>query len=843
MRRFAVLFGLLMAASIGYAQPVMGVEQSYDARIDSLKTAGDTVRASTKNVAKTRDLHGWFDQELLTLGRKYHSMGMGYRLTPLGVYKTRRVFDRQDTAKWNIGVEYHFPLNTMNGAFTVYSYDFGKVEAYAKLFFGFGMRPISGIEDSLDIEATANYGITGELFFDREKQWLNPLLGLTYLWVSPNKGPDGQGAYMYAGNRLYLVGDLLSLDLKGGPAFWRGGFKENSPTEWFASAGLTLHSLVNVTPAGKPLLAPLEVGLTGNVSLKAVGGKLLLPFRLRKGVTLAPVLEYGRELDSEPYDNVIGIGAELRLFGDVSISPLNPYIGFQQTWLTGGPSTGSGTSVYFGSRYYLHDQVALDANFGPAFWQSDIQDEYGLKEWMGRIGIVFAFGKIREKYTARGAIVTKSGNWGTNPIDTRNYERLTDDELYDYDGEVRVYGLEEGVISDSCLPPAYCHDSCKPCPPCDSCCPESNKVYPQLFGDLRDLKFYKIDMEFGLELDPFNLKAGLLNEGEAKHDEVFIAVLFNKVNTKVANLNSSNTLFHFVDLDSSQYFGYRWERDLTRQPEHRDLGPLGGSIAPAGQPYMGQYIEFVQPMTWLDDSLLMGFIDGKAVERKLLEVISEETVKKGLEPLDLSKYRIGYVTYRQNTLAKLTQYRKTSDLGVTIMVGNDQDRAALTGLTDDCGFALSSGSDITESGEEKLPTFETGGDYYFSNHVKMDDVFGGYVFEPDDVTIANFPFCQVTLSSGQKLVLDNKVIRRLKNSPAELVCLAGFVDATPMMKSCEYNGDPIALAQDRAQSVADYLIAMGVPASQIMDTKGIGLRPPGRMRQGQDRCVIVKFMK
>lgn len=810
MRRLAILLGMLVAVSIGYVQPVQGIDMSWDDLLDSLMARGDTVRDSSEFKLKTRDLHEWSDWEVLKLSREYHDKGKGYRLTPLGIYKTPRVIGIQDTAKWNIGAEYHLPLNTMNGSFTVFSHDFGKVEAYAKLFFGFGKKPIMGMSDSLDIEATANYGVNGELFFEREDQWLNPLAGLTYLWVRPDKGADGQGNYLYIGNRMFFGSSrILSLDLRGGSAMWRG-FDENSPAGWFASAGLTLHSLVDVTKVGKPVLAPIEVGLIGNASLKSLGGKLLLPLRLRKGVTLAPILEYGREVGTEPYDNVIGVGAELRLFGDVSISPLNPYIGFQQTWLTGGPSNGSGTSVYFGSRLYFHDQVALDANFGPAFWQSDIQDEYGLKEWMGRIGIVFAFGKIREKYTARGAIVTRGGAWGTNAVDTRNFERLTDKDLHDYDGEVRVYGLEEGMI-----------DTCGPCPP------------PKKIGDLRDLKFYKIDLDFGMEVDPFNRKAGLLNEGETKSDEVFIGVLFNKDNTLVANLTSSNTLFHFIDLDSSQYFGYRWDSTLSRQPEYRDLGPLGSSIAPAGQPYMGRYLEFVQPMTWLDDSTLLGFINGEAVQKKFLEVIREEAVKKGLHPHEISKYRVGLVSYRENTLAKLTKYRKTSSLGVTIMVGADLNRDDLRTLTDECGFVYS----------DSLVRFESRGDYYFSNHVKMEDIFGGYVFEPDDITIANFPFCQVGLSPGQKQQLDRKVVKRLKGSPGEVVCLAGFVDATPMMNSCEYLGDPVGLAQGRAQSVADYLISMGVPETQIAEVRGVGLRPPGRMRKGEDRCVIVKFME
>lgn len=805
MRRLAVLLGMLVAVSIGYALDVCAQE-------DSVKIDG---------VSTICELHSWFDKEILELSRKYHGVGKGYRLTPLGIYKTPRVIGIQDTAKWNIGAEYHLPLNTMNGSFTVFSHDFGKVEAYAKLFFGFGKRPIMGTSDSLDIEATANYGVNGELFFEREDQWLNPLAGLTYLWVRPDKGADGQGNYLYIGNRMFFGSSrILSLDLRGGSAMWRG-FDENSPAGWFASAGLTLHSLVDVTKVGKPVLAPIEVGLIGNVSLKSLGGKLLLPLRLRKGVTLAPVLEYGREVGTEPYDNVIGVGAELRLFGDVSISPLNPYIGFQQTWLMGGPNNGSGTSVYFGSRLYLHDLVALDANFGPAFWQSDIQDEYGLKEWMGRIGVVFAFGKIRDKYTVRGKIVTRTGAWGTNAVDTRNFERLTDDDFQKYGEEVREYGLEE-----------YSH-------------PPPIVIQAGSFGDITDLKFFRLDLDFGLELDPLNTKAGLLNKGEDKDDNVFIAVLFNKENTLVDSLTDKNTLFHFLDLDSSQYFGYRWDSTLSRQPEYRDLEPLGTEVEPANQPYMGLYNEFVQPMTWLDDSTLLGFIDGKSVQKKVLEVISEEAVKKGLDSLEIGKYRVGYVTFSECTLAKLTAYRETSNLGVAIMIGDDQNRARLDTLT--AKYRLGQASDTvntTKSAADGKVKPKKSGDHYFSNHVQMENIFKGYPFEPCEtgqVIIDNFDLCSVTLKLSQKQVLDKLVVERLKRSPGVSVHLCGYVDATAMTDSCQYKGKEDRLAEGRALSVKKYLIDSGIPHAQIIDVECPGPRNPPRSYEPADRCVIVKF--
>jgi outer membrane protein OmpA-like peptidoglycan-associated protein len=495
---------------------------------------------------------------------------------------------------------------------------------------------------------------------------------------------------------------------------------------------------------------------------------------------------------------VIGLGAELRLFGDEISPALNPYLGFQQYWLTSSPGAGSGSSVYFGARHYFTDILALDGNFGAALWQEDTKEDEDLKEWIARIGLTFAFGRIRESQTVRGVIRTINGNPKAGAQYVPGLERIGSGEMDRYDEEVRLFALDSiGQLK---------------CPPC-----------PKQVGNVTDLKFYKIDLDFALAMDPLNRMAGLLDSTDGGDDEVFIAVVFSRNDTFVDSLTPKNTFFHFVDLDRCQYFGYRWDLNRQRQREHRasEEWHLGDAVDESGFTYMGNYDEFVKPVSWLDRETIMRFINGKSVEQEILRLLDEKHKSNPIvvdsvglpahKPVDISRYRIGYVSFPQSTLNKLKDYLRVSDMGAAVLVGSPRDTGSA---------AIADAS--------------------FSNHVKLEDVFTA------DDSLDGFDYCSALLSAEHCEKLD-ALAEYLLSHPRKKIELIGYADGTVPSDDCRRlypDPEQTDLARARAEAVRHYLVEdKDVSGNRIVQTEGRGVRQPAQERQPRDRCVVVRFLE
>jgi hypothetical protein len=585
-----------------------------------------------------------------------------------------------------------------------------------------------------------------------------------------------------------------------------------------------------MTRIGDPLLAPVEAGLFGNFSLKTLSSKVLFPLRIRRGLSFAPFATFGIETGSEPYSASYGFGGELRLFGDVRSSSLNPYIGWQQYWLTEADGAGSGSSVYFGSRLYINDLAAIDGNFGPVFWKEDTPADEALPEWIARIGITVAFGRIKEKHYLNGKVLTVNKSWGKSEIRDSNFNPLKPGDIEDYDGEIRVYGLEERQP-----------DSVEPC------------ICAERTGNVSDLKFFNIDLDFGLVLDPLNRKAGLLDSAKSSEGEVFIAVLFNKKHTVVRSLNEKNTFFHFVDLDDCQYFGYRWDANRTRQPEYRDT-TLGMRDSIHNQPYLGAFDEFVKPVTWLDGEELMGFIKGKDVEKELLRLLNSQhdrdsnfiansPTPEPVYKMDQLSYRIGYVKYKQSTISKIKSHLYNSNLGVAVMIGVDQDSDGLFITDAEAPWEKEIGSPDNID-PTTIVAFDKNDDFYFSNLVKIEDLY------IDDVIIDGFGLCSTELTGNHIRKIADSVFARLDSDQDLTIELYGYADGTPMTEKCrELYPDPDTakaqeqLAYERAEAVKTYLTSIKNIRSERIKVIGKGIKLPGRKYKAEDRCVIVRFSK
>lgn len=778
------------------------------------------------NFRSLAELHNWFSVELARLCQTSYNKGGGYRIVPLGIYQTHPAA-KAVSSNWNIGAEYHLPLKTLNAFFTIYSAEYGNTKAWIRAFFGAGSEKV----DELDSEISSNWGINGEIGFYRDPLWLNPLIGVSYLWVDPKDASDGQGNYLYAGNRIFFTPSrTISLDLRGGAAMWRdfeNGDEAKKPPEWFLSAGLTVHKDVDLTRISGSPIAPIEAGIYANPSLETANTKLMVPFRLRKGLSFAPFGMFGVDVGSKDLEALYSVGGELRLFGD-KISPapqLNPYIGFQHFWLKYGSTSdvGAGYSFYFGARVYITDRVAIDGNFGPAFWADDYPVEDEPDDWVGHIGLSAAFGTLREKPRLHGAILTKEVGWGTSDIQLANFNPLQEKDLAHWTGEARVYALEE------CLPDTI---------PC---------VRPA--GDLTDLKFYSIDLDLDISFDPFNTKAELLSGSEKKEKEVFIAVLFNRKNTIVKDLNSTNTFFHFVDLENSQYLGYRWDANRSRQPEYRRLDKLGKHEGPEGPIYWGAFDEFVQPLTWLDGKKLMEFIEGRDIEREILRQMQDHAEKhdtlyqnaptpEAKLSLITSNYRIAYVKYPQSTIDKIYDFLPSWSIAAAVMVGIDSERNGLFVTADKAKWKDGSMPAGAEPGARVM--FDHDDHFFFSNHVMLETVLTG------DVVLDDFDYCKVVLKDKHRRILNKDVIPRLLADPDEKVKLTGYTDGTPMTEECrsKYGNDNQAgLAKARAESVKRYLVYCGGIEESRIVTIGAGVHRPRQRDNPPDRCVVVKFFK
>lgn len=807
---------------VGLAANVFAQSDPYVALRDSLARANDaSIASETHEIRSIGELHKWFNRKVANLSTLYPNS----RIVPLGIYRTR-IGEVVKPSLWNFGVEYEIPLRTANGYFTVFSGRAGGVLGWAKVMFGAGREEVPELRSKV----SASWAVNGEVGLAGKTSFFNPLLGITYVWVNPDSGTDGQGNFLYFGNRLFLS-PIFSIDLKAGLSMWRG-FDGKQPSGWYASAGLAIHRMVDLTRVEQPWLGPAETGLFYTPSLNTVDTKVMVPVRLFRELSLAPFAMYGADVGKMRFvtreiSSLYGAGAELRLFCD-EILPrpyLNPYIGLQKYWVEyeTPDAVGTGLAFYFGARLRIKENLALDANFGPAFWSDDFPvSKPG--DWMAHVGLSASLGKVQQQLHLRGALLTKRAKWGQ----TRSYRPKTDlltaDNLNVRDGEVRVFALEE-------RPPA--------------------PKFPEPVGDLSDIKFYYVLLDFNFNINPVNTKGGLLSSSGRQDGDVLIIALFNRNHSMVENLNDRNMLFHFVDFDHGQYFGYRWDANGSRQPEYRHFEKLGRLNGQSGF-YWGAYDEYVRPMKWIDQGEILGF-SGRNVERKLLAMLEEKLARENAAYASsptperkqsyLNDYRIAYVRYPVSTIEKIRHFLKSGNFGVAIKVGKDTDHDGFYITARDASWMPETGS--PENIRPDAPVmFDPDDEFFFSNHVKIQDL-SGLPSGENEFVLDGFGECSTELVKVHLNILNSKVIPRLLADSTLVVEVTGYTDATPMKKECEQiygSRGQKKLALARARSVALYLERRGVDSARIV-VYGKGIKKPSRAHAPQDRAVVVKLVQ
>ena len=789
---------------------------------DSLaRLNGASITGETDEVRSVGELHRWFNQKLMDLS----SLHPNSRIVPLGIYRTR-IGEVVKPSLWNFGVEYQMPLRTANGYFTVFSGRVGGLLGWAKVMFGAGRENVPELKSKV----ASNWAVTGEVGFAKSRRVFNPLFGITYLWVNPDSGADGQGNFLYVGNRLFLS-PIFSLDLKAGLAMWRG-FDNKQPSGWYAGAGLAIHRMVDLTRVGRPWLGPPESGLFYTPSLNTIDTKIMVPVRLFRELSLAPFAMYGADvgrirLVTKEISSLYGAGAELRLFCD-EILPrpyFNPYIGVQRYWVEyENPSgLGKGLTFYFGARVQIKGNFALDGNFGPAFWSKDFPvNKPG--DWIAHVGLTASLGKIQKQLHLRGALLAKTAKWGTTHAYERTTDLLTADDLNERDGEIRIFAIED-------RPPA--------------------PKFPEPVGDLSDVKFYYVVLDFNFNINPMNTKGGLLKAGDKQDNDVLIVALFNKNHSMVENLNDRNMLFHFVDFDHGQYFGYRWDANGSRQPEYRHFAKLGKIEGQNGF-YWGAYDEYVKPLRWIDQDEILGF-SGRNIERKLLAMLEQRLAKENAAYANsptperkqsyLSDYRIAYVRYPTSVIGKIHDFLKSGNFGVAVKVGKDTDHDGFYVLAKDASWM----SDVGAPDDMKPDTpvmFDPDDEFFFSNHVKIQDLTN-LSESVKEFILDGFGECSTDLVKAHLNILNSKVIPRLLADSTLNVTVTGYTDATPMKKDCQRiygSKGQKKLALARAESVAAYLESRGIDRNRIV-VRGVGIKNPKRAHAPTDRAVVLRIIE
>ena len=830
-RALFTMVGVLWLASMAFGQisPLDSLE-------NVVKSEFRAQPYPTSTDFKTIDqLHQWF----LIQEQNLQMNHPGSRVLFLGAYSAQYMGPRIFRPNWVFSFEGQYPLYTKDVAASIFSMRLGEKSAInLRARFGQGFDKITGLND----RAQSMYGFTGRFSFLIWKRF-NPMLGIDYAYVNMKKTKNGEALFPWVGVSSYIFHNV-SLDLKAGRSFW-SGFATSRPTsDWYGMAALSYHQTPILTKAGRPWLGGLETTVNYNLELESVRTHIGVPIRLFNELSLMPYMSIGsgvREMNVATHNRITlhhGGGLELRMFGDYlkKLPDLNTYIAadYNVLQMNNFRRKGAGWAILIGDRMRIRNRIDLDVNTGLAFWRKDFPggDKNKPDVWMINVGLNYRWGAPQKnpRYI-KGVIMTVPSEWGKSYqlASEKRMDVLPSDSHADQVSEIRVFSIDKKPVVP---PPVY--------------------VPKEEFGDVSDLKFFSINLDMKIKVDPFNDKDNLLNNINNNDKDILIAVLFNRNKVKVNRLDSKNMLFHFEDVENGQYFGYRWDRNRLRVPEYRHYDHLGYVDS---SKYMGAYDEFVKPLHWLDNEEVLG-IPGNYIEKKILQVMDKGTpipdssmtaIGPTVGPLQNfeQNYRVAVVRYKLSTIKKMRRFLADRDFAVAVKFQKDMDG-------DGCYLTLKNAQIVENRSEyanlnpdSTIVGFDNDDVFFFSNHVKTKDirnlnkVTAGNVIKK--VAVYGFGLCNATLPASEKKKIDRQVIPLLKAENIQ-VDLVGYADATPLRKKClekygQKNGQ-VKLSYARAKTVKDYLIAKGVDGKKIV-IRGAGVFDPLGIHQPKHRRVEI----
>jgi hypothetical protein len=496
----------------------------------------------------------------------------------------------------------------------------------------------------------------------------------------------------------------LGIHIKGGLNFWN-----NLPDQQFATgtnvfdeekayigAGI---SITTLKPLGKAV--PLKmVSPESEVFYSPLfgffGSKFSVPFQLLNGLSVAltgnvGIGQYGTHLNffrvpNTEFSHIGGFGADLRFF-DVSLSSfVNPYVGFSYNLIAykNKPST---SSFHFPkSVNYL--RIGNKIVIGQSNWYVDVNAAVAL------------FQQKTNTVSALSSTTQPDFNIGVGyKFSIRKEEKIENFrsvyKVYDEYGSEELKALKDTSNLIKKLPPAQMQ-------PVDMDTIKSNRVPETLVEeriyvrkaiggtitpppampniDMTDIKFFRISFKYALEMNMF--APDLFDEiAPPTESNELIVAMFDKNRCDVSKLKETNLFLHFADLDSSRYYGYRFDENRQLQPEMRDL-PAIQRDSKAGPVYYGQNEDMVKQLKWLDenDFTLQGMTFlGNQIQTGAFRQIAfgKSTYQKnqvsGPTPekieINPSNYRLAFAVYPRNTLSEIESVNK--NFGVCIMFRQD----------------------------------------------------------------------------------------------------------------------------------------------------------------------------
>lgn len=529
---------------------------------------------------------------------------------------------------------------------------------------------------------------------------------------------DGAGLFeLFADLRYYFhtpkANSKIGVSLKGGMNFWNGiADFENSTSkfdsdDYYVGLGVSITSLKPLGRIGTPILIAPETEFNYSPILSSITAKLSQPVRFLDGFSAAvtgnigygmghPVMYYVNKELTENLNNSVGkfagIGVDLRFFDYKLNSYVNPYIGwninfydFEDANIPGVINPKYANFISLGNKIRIaNSNWFINLKASVALWDqiSNYQrDSLGLTMSYPspidiNVGIGYKFNFRREKSV-------KNHSASYKIYDVKDFEELAElslEESEEYETlneEAKLKPLSLDEKADSLFEERiYLKEN-----------PVVNITKKEVINfpnwDVSDIKFFRVSFRFALEMNLF--APDLFDEVNppAESTEILVA-MFNKNRCDVDKLTDLNMYLHFNDLDSSRYFGYRYDEYRQLQPETKDLIGIQRD-ANAGPVYYGKHDDFVKQLKWIDDNNfeLQGLtFPGNKIQDNAFRQFTFDQSNYGKnqvsEPnqeeveVNSENYRLAYVIYPRETLMEVQN--ACDNFGVSIMFRNDLDK-------------------------------------------------------------------------------------------------------------------------------------------------------------------------
>ena len=785
------------------------------------------------------ELHKWYLTQEMSLNQQYPKKCLKLK----GVYSYWDYGKKLFSGHLYTALEYQNPTNTLNAVVSLYSTRFSdNFTGSIKGILGKGITDVSNINDKI----ANNLGWAFELDYS-SKQLFNPFIGVSQTWIDPENVENGGSVYMYAGNRFFIYKRMISLDFKGGMAYWRG-FEEQALGDYFLSGALAYHKDVTFSWAGAPLFSRLESSLFYSRAYRTLNGKFTLPIRIFNELSLGLSAMLGSDTrtmknDQLPgtyanraegykkeFSSFYGLGIDIRLFGDVlyPFPAINPYISIMRNFVEyeRGLSDGTGYSVYFGSRFKITGPLSLDVFTGPAFWSDPWVRSYATDErfdkpsvWNLGLGLTYQIGKVKPKIKKLVGQIYISDDKDMSEGITYPTER----EINPLASEVVARELIETMV--------YSLEEKQPDP---------------LYGDVSDIKFFTYSFSLFDSLDETG-KRGLITSIPDSAGNIYYIALFDKKKSRVQYIKPENMLLHFVDLENSRYFGYRWDRNRTLQPEFRDFAQL--NIFDKTKPsYYGSFHSFVDTLNWVDETEEIDGMTGNYFKKRIFNKLA--SANAGYDSTNFTSdptpgesktfspdnYRLAFISMKRENIEKIKSV--CPNFGVCIMFNKD----------------VNENRKVFVTKNDSIVTFDSDDAFFFSNTERFKELSSGKgtkgaIGETEQskligniIKIKNFSLGKANLDEKLKNYIKTELDKlKANNVLYNEIHIYGYTDATPLVEGSKYKTN-YQLSLARAQKVKDALLELGIPAKKITTVQGLGIKVKGNVKTPEDRSVKINFV-